>query len=99
MTKERVFELILESLKLLKESGKLEAGIILGYETALLGKESPLDSIGFVTFVTDLEERIAQETKKDLYIVLDQISEFNINNPKLSIDVLTQYIMKLANDY
>jgi hypothetical protein len=61
-----------------------------------LGIGSPLDSIGFVAFVTELEERIIEETKKDVYLVLNEINEFNINKPQLTVDALAQYLVKLS---
>lgn len=98
MRKERALQLIAESFETLKETGmlELEEDVTLNSDTILLGTESPLDSIGFVTFVTELEERITKETQKDLYLVLDEINEFNIDKPQLSVDILAQYIVKLS---
>lgn len=96
MTKERAFQLIVESFETLEKADMLEEDVTLNSKTVLLGTESPLDSIGFVTFLTELEERISNETKKDLYLVLDEIKEFNINKPQLSVDALAQYIVKLS---
>ncbi len=96
MKNEKVLELISESLDILKEEGMLAEAVSINGETILLGKSSPLDSIGFVTFVTELEERVSDEAKKDIYLVLDEINEFNINNPELSVDRMAQYIVKLC---
>ncbi len=96
MTEERAFELIVASLGNMKESKMLESNVELNTETILLGVGSPLDSIGFVTFVTDLEDRISSEANKDLYLVLNEIDEFNINKPHLSLGALAQYCVKLS---
>lgn len=96
MTKERAMELISESLESLNDGDMLDADMTINSDTILLGNESPLDSIGFVTFVTELEEKISDDTQKDLYLVLDEINEFNINNPQLSADSLAKYIVKLS---
>ena len=96
MTEERAYELIVESLGKLKESEMLESDVELNKETIILGVGSPLDSIGFVTFVTDLEERISSEAKKDLYLVLNEINEFNINQPSLCLGALAKYCVKLS---
>jgi len=96
MEEKRAFELIAESLEVLKETGGLANDVITNRESILLGPGSPLDSIGFVTFVTDLEERISEETDKDLYLVLNEISEFDINKPYLASDTLAKYIVKLS---
>jgi len=96
MTKERALQLIAESFETLKGTDMLEEDVSLNSEISLLGTESPLDSIGFVTFVTELEERVVKETNKDLYLVLGEISEFNIDNPQLTVDALAQYIVNLS---
>ena len=96
MNKERAFQLILEAFETLKTRGMLAEDVALNNETILLGIGSPLDSIGFVTFVTELEERIIEETQKELYLVLNEIHEFNINKPQITVDVLKQYLVKLS---
>ena len=65
----------------------------MGDDTVLLGTGSALDSVAFVTFVADLEERLARETGLELYVVLDDIHEFNANAPSLSADALARYIV------
>jgi len=97
MLNERAFQLITEALETLKEKGMLGKDVPVDPGTILLGIGSPLDSIGFVTFVTELEERIIEESKKDLYLVLNEINEFNINKPQLTVDALTQYVVKLSS--
>ena len=96
MTEERAFQLIAESFEILKKEGMLAADVALRKETILLGVGSPVDSIGFVTFVTELEERLIEETNKDLYLVLNEINEFNIDKPHLTADVLKDYLVKLS---
>lgn len=96
MTEDRALQLIVESLETLKKAGMLAKGVVPTRESILLGMKSPLDSIGFVAFVTDLEEKISDETKKDMYLVLDEISEFNVNKPYLSSDALAKYIVKIS---
>ena len=96
MTEDRALQLIAESLNTLKKEGVLEKDVILTPEFILIGMESPLDSIGFVAFITDLEEKIFEETKQDLYLVLNEITEFNVSKPFLSSNVLAKYIVKIS---
>jgi hypothetical protein len=79
-----------------KESITLASDMELNKQIILLGLGSPLDSIDFVTFVTDLEERISSEAGKDLYLVLNEINEFNINQPHLCLGALAKYCVKLS---
>lgn len=96
MIEKRAHELIVASLGKLKKVKMLASDVELNKETILLGVGSPLDSIGFVTFVTDLEESISSEEKKDLYLVLNEINEFNINQPHLCLGALAKYCVKLS---
>lgn len=96
MKKDHAYQLINESYDTVKKMGLGNVNAVLSGESILLGIGSPLDSIGFVTFLTDLEERIINETKRDLYLVLNDIVAFNINKPQLSADALAQYIVKIS---
>lgn len=96
MTEQRAIELITAALVKMKDNDMLARDAVISGGLILLGVGSPLDSIGFVVFVTDLEERISNETNKDLYLVLNEINEFNINQPHLSVASLAKYIVKLS---
>ena len=96
ISKEKAMHLIRESFDSLTRSGTLTESVDVKPDTVVLGSGSPLDSIGFVTFVTEFEDRLQEETKKECYLVLSDIHEFNINNPALTVDLLAQYAVKLA---
>ena len=96
MTKDRALQLIKEVFDSLGEENLLAETVIVNSDTFLLGNNSPLDSVGFVTFITDLEERLIQETNNDeIYLVLDKIDDFNTNERVLSVDMLARHIVKL----
>ena len=90
--------LIEETLDSLARSGLLETKIAVTGQTVLLGSGAELDSMGFVTFVTDVEDRIQRQTGQDLYLVLNEIAEFNVERPELTVDVLARYIERLTRD-
>ncbi len=96
MNEQQAIDLIKSSLQKLVNNGMLSKDTVVSPEMVLLGIGSPLDSIGFVVFVTDLEERVSHETHKDLYLVLNEIQEFNVNQPHLTIAVLAKYIVQLS---
>ncbi len=99
MTKDRAFQLIKEVFDSLGEDVLPDEPVTVNTDTLLLGNNSPLDSIGFITFITALEERLIQETNNDdIYLVLDEIGDFNVNNPVLSIDALARHLVKLTSD-
>jgi hypothetical protein len=53
--------------------------------------------LGFISFLTDLEERISLKTDEETYIVLNNIENFDINQSKLTVLQLAQHIVKLTN--
>jgi len=97
ITYERALELIQNTLSSLHRVGLLDQEVLVRRDTVLLGSGSPLDSIAFVTFVTDLEERLSRETDQEAYLVLNEIHEFNVDNPVLSADTLAHYLVKLTS--
>ena len=97
--KERALELIQESVEGLIRGGVIENSFVVENGTVLLGMGSPLDSLGFVTFVTDLEERLIDETDNDdLYFTLDEIQGFNMDNPNLTVEIFVDYMTSLTKD-
>lgn len=90
--KNRALEMMQETLDSLHRGGLLPAALSLTPKSILLGTGSPLDSIGFVTFVAELEERVAKEARKDTYLVLDDIQQFSVDEPELSAEKLAEYI-------
>jgi len=96
ISKDRALQLIQDSLNSLHRVGLLEEATTAGHDTVLLGKGSKLDSIAFVTFVTELEDRINRESDREHYLVLNDIHEYNTNVPCLSADTLARYVVKLT---
>ena len=93
---EKAVELIQNSLDNLADSGMVSGKVSVNLETVLLGVGATLDSLGFVTFVTDLEERLSRELGREVFFVLDDIQDFNITNPFLSASVFANYMVKLS---
>jgi hypothetical protein len=94
--RKEALRLIEASLASLARSGVLDKQISASTDTVLLGSGSDLDSLGFVTFITDLEDRIQQRTQQEHYLVLNEIAQFNIDRPELTVGVLVRYIVSLA---
>ena len=96
---ERALEIIQESVESLIRSGVIETAFEVTNNTVLLGMGSPLDSLGFVTFITDLEERLIDETDNDdLYFTLDDIQGFNMDNPNLTVEIFADYMTSITKD-
>jgi acyl carrier protein len=88
--------LIQESIRGLRRAGLLERDLVVDESTVLLGIGSELDSVAFVTLISDLEERLARETGMDLFLVLDDLHEFNGEDPSLTVRTLAPYLVELA---
>lgn len=96
MTCEFALKLMQDSLDSIQRSGMLEEAITVTPDTIILGTGSSLDSLGFVTFISDLEERVSAETGTEHYLILTEIHEANADQAFLSAGVLAEYIEKLT---
>lgn len=96
MTKDQIIALMAQSARELHESGLIADPFDLKADSVVFGEGSPLDSIGFVTFVTDVEERLATATKKDIAVALLDIENFDESTPVLSVDKLADYLVQLV---
>jgi hypothetical protein len=94
--KESVLAILGESIRSLRRSGIIEAEMDVEPATVLLGAGSSLDSMGFVTFVTDVEERLNRETGDDLYIVLTELEELYPGETQLTASMLADYLVRLT---
>ena len=94
ISQERAFQLTQDAFNSLRRGGLLDREVVVDMETVLLGQGSPLDSIAFVTFVADMEDRISRETGEDVFLVIDEIHEYNEDVSFLSIGSIARYIAK-----
>jgi hypothetical protein len=97
MKREDVITTMQDSLAGLLRSGIIETSFTIAEDTVVFGIGSPLDSIGFVTFITDLEERVSNSTGKDIVISLMDMDDFNENEPFLTVKRLADFLTHLAN--
>ncbi|MBQ3801043.1 MAG: hypothetical protein II837_12190 [Treponema sp.] len=92
--KEKIKSLVIESLNELKEMNGLD--FELTDETILLGEDSVMDSFDFVSFVSTLEEKIADETGKTVSVVSEKAFSKKYS-PFKTVDRITDYIMELMD--
>ena len=64
--------------------------------TVILGSGTVLDSLGFVTFISDMEERISAAAGQEYYLILTEIHEYNAEEAFLSAGTLARYIEKIS---
>ena len=95
--KQKAIALIQDSLDSLNRSGTIKNAIAVNGETVLMGSaDSGLDSLGFVTFIMDLEDRLMTAVGADCAIVLTDIQGFDINSPTLTASILADHVVGLA---
>ncbi len=63
----------------------------------LFGSEALLDSLGLVTLIIDVEERLAAEHGLDVQLATDQAMSQR-NSPFLNVGTLTDYICALSQE-
>lgn len=98
MNTEKALILMQDSFDGMVRSGLLNEKIVVNESTVLLGSDLILDSLGFVTFISDMEERISLEIGQDYFIVLSEIHGVDDSDAKLTAGVLARYIEKLTEE-
>ena len=92
----RSVQMIQESIHSLRKAGLLEHDLVIDENTVLLGMGSELDSVAFVTLMSDLEDRLSREMGQDQFLVLDDLHEFNGEEPSLTVRTLAPYLVEMA---
>ena len=96
LSQENILKLIEDSIASLRRIDLIKEDLTVSSDTVLLGSGSVLDSIAFVTFITDVEDRLNRETGQELFLVLTDIHEFNTESSYLTVSVLVHHIVKLT---
>ena len=101
ITAVRVKELIFESLNKLKKMEGDLPDFEIHDDMVLLGMGSQLDSIAFVTFISDLEERIEDDLReKEFAIKLYEIHDMNVIKDALILKDLAHLLTEIIElDY
>lgn len=97
MNKAEIMDVMRECADSLHRSQMLTAPLDLSAATLLFGENSPLDSLGFVTFVTEVEDRINSKTGKDIVINVLEIDGFEESEPQLTVDKFADYLVRLSS--
>jgi hypothetical protein len=96
MLKNNVFKLMQDSFDSMLRSGMMDEAINVSPGTVILGTGSTLDSLGFVTFISDLEERVSAAAGQEYFLILTDIHEANSDQAFLSADALAAYIEQIT---
>ncbi len=97
ITEQQVKSLILESISKVKNSKMVHENFDVNDNTALIGMKAVWDSIAFVGFTTDLEERIEDAIGKEVVLNLHEIHELNEDKSVLKVGNLTKIVVQIIN--
>ena len=98
MDNKSAMQIIQQAFDNMHSGGLIDNYQIVKEDTAILGGNSILDSIGFITLFSEIEERIQEKSDLDIYLILDEISDFDINAPYLSAGTIASYIVELTKE-
>lgn len=97
MDRADIITIIKQSFEGLIKSGLIPEAdrIALHDNTVIFGATSPLDSISFVTLVSDVEDRMNMHSTNDLAIDLTEIDNFSVEEPNLTVAKLADFLVEL----
>jgi acyl carrier protein len=88
-----IFEKIFNNLN---RSGVISAKIECTPDTVLMGEGTQLDSLAFVAFLADVEEYFSKILGKTVVVDLNNLKDFSIETPFVSIEALASYLSTLS---
>jgi hypothetical protein len=89
-------QIIRDAFTALHEGGVLENRIDVDPATVLLGRGTELDSLGFVSVMTEIEDRLTTARGKETMLLFDDIHAFNADKSKLTAGTLASFIDRLT---
>lgn len=95
MNKKELMEMLQEVINGLTAGGIISKNITISDKTILMGAGSDLDSIAFVTFFMEIEEKLSGRKGEDVYLILDEIIDLDDGQDALNVETLINYILKL----
>lgn len=97
MEYQAILSMVGDTLDRLHKSNVIKDKIICTEDTVLIGKGAELDSLAFVTFISDMEEQVSNETGNEIFFDLDKIADFNAANPFISVHDFSNYVASLSS--
>jgi acyl carrier protein len=94
--KPKIVSLILECLESVPGAESISSSM-LNEDLELLGPGSPLDSIGLVTLIVDVEERVADECNANVTLASESAMSRR-QSPFRTVGTFADYVSELVND-
>lgn len=93
-TKAEIIQIIFEAIDEINKELKPGSKLIKNVETALVGESSKLDSLGVVSFITAVEQKMQDKLNLPINLVGERVL-FQDNSPFESVNSLAEYILLL----
>lgn len=95
MEREKILELVYASIETINEQREnKDDALELKEDTRLLGRQSKLDSLGLVTLIIDIEQRLADELGLEVSLT-DEKAMSQTRSPFRDVRSLVDYICSL----
>jgi acyl carrier protein len=89
--------MIQQTLTSLHDSGMLEKEVTVQDSTPLMGTGTSLDSLAFVNFITELEDRLNSETSRDNLLLVTEVAGWDGSCVALTAGALAEYISRVTS--
>ena len=90
--REKILQIFQDSYEALFSGDYIEKEITVNENTNLIGGDSVLDSIGFVTLFAEVEERLSDLVGDEVFLVFEDIADLDLDEPELTVAVMINYI-------
>ena len=97
ITEQEIKKIIFESLNAIIDSKMVPKSFEVNDDTVLIGMGGNLDSISFVAFATDVEEKIEEEIDKEFILKLQEIHDLNEGKNALVVRDMARLLTKIIN--
>ena len=98
LSNERVAEAIYKAVDAFNEQSETKHQLKKSPATILFGKGGQLDSLALVTFIIEVEEKIADELGVSI-VLADERALSQKNSPFLTLQTLTEYVSLLVDEH
>ena len=97
ITEQQVREIIFDSLQIIKDQHIVPKDFEVNENTVLIGMGGNLDSVSFVAFATDVEEKIEDKIGKEFIMRLQEIHDLNEGKDALVVKDMARLVTQLVN--
>jgi len=92
-----IINIIQTALDELHDSAIIENRVFAEKNTPIIGDGAELDSVAFITLISDIESRVCEKFNKDIFIILSDIQSLDDESSAMNVDMLTNYLLTIIS--